>query len=224
MFAGFTVTNTQKSREPAFVRVDIGIPNVYVLEVFGFNEREGDIMTTIGYARVSTTDQDLTVQREALTRAGCDIIREDKVSGTSRVGRGELDTILEFLRPGDQLVVTKLDRLARDLLDLQVICRDIEQRGASLAILDQHVDTSTAAGRAFFQMLGVFAEFETGIRKERQAAGIAKAKAEGKYKGRKRTVDVAEAKALEADGLTPTEIARRLEVGRTSVYRALGRI
>lgn len=178
----------------------------------------------IGYARVSTTDQDLTTQLGALKKAGCDIIRKEKASGTSRNGREELETVLQFLREGDQLVVTKLDRLGRDLLDLQQICREIEGHGASLSVLDQNVDTSTAAGKAFFAMLGVFAQFENDIRRERQMAGIAKAKLEGKYKGRKRTVDPIEAKALEAEGMTPTEIAKTLGAGRTSVYRALGRI
>lgn len=179
------------------------------------------MMTKLGYARVSTTDQDLTVQLEALKKAGCSVIREEKVSATSRNGRHELLTILQFLREGDQLVICKLDRLARDLLDLKLICKEISEKGASLCILDQAIDTSTAAGEAFLNMLGVFAQFENDIRRERQASGIARAKAEGKYKGRKRTVDPMHAKELAAEGKTPTEIARTLGVGRTSVYRAL---
>ena len=125
---------------------------------------------------------------------------------------------------GDQLVVTKLDRLARDLRDLQNICKEISDKGASLAVLDQHVDTSTAAGKAFFQMLGVFAEFENNIRRERQMAGIEKAKAAGKYKGRKRTVQPPQAKKLEADGLNISQIAKHLGASRAAVYRALGRL
>ncbi|WP_420396864.1 recombinase family protein [Nioella sp.] len=179
-------------------------------------------MATYGYARVSTTDQDLTVQREALKAAGCEIIREEKVSGTSRQGRDELETLLQFLRPGDTLVVTRLDRLARSMDDLSQIVNELQQRGAALKATEQPVDTSTAAGKAFFQMLGVFAEFETNLRRERQMEGIAKAKAKGVYKGRKPSIDVEEVKRLrDEEGLGATEIAKRLGIARTSVYRAL---
>lgn len=180
-------------------------------------------MATYGYARVSTTDQDLTVQREALKAAGCEIIREEKVSGTSRQGRDELETLLQFLRPGDTLVVTRLDRLARSMDDLSQIVNELQQRGAALKATEQPVDTSTAAGKAFFQMLGVFAEFETNLRRERQMEGIAKAKAKGVYKGRKPSIDVDEVKRLrDEDGLGATKIARQLGIARTSVYRVLG--
>ena len=178
-------------------------------------------MTKIGYARVSTTDQDLTVQLKALKKAGCKVIRSEKITGTTRNGRKELETILDFIRKGDQLVVTKLDRLARDLLDLQLICRSLEESGASLVVLDQNLDTSTAAGKAFFQMLGVFAEFETNIRKERQAAGIARAKAEGKYKGRKPSVQPEDVKTLSDKGMKVADIAKQLGCSRQVVYRAL---
>ncbi|MFV1875503.1 recombinase family protein [Nioella sp.] len=179
-------------------------------------------MATYGYARVSTTDQDLTVQREALKAAGCEIVREEKVSGTSRQGRDELETLLQFLRPGDTLVVTRLDRLARSMDDLSQIVNELQERGAALKATEQPVDTSTAAGKAFFQMLGVFAEFETNLRRERQMEGIAKAKAKGVYKGRKPSIDVEEVKRLrDEDGLGATEIAKRLGIARTSVYRAL---
>lgn len=180
-------------------------------------------MAIYGYARVSTTDQDLTVQREALRAAGCEIIREEKVSGTSRAGREELDTLLQFLREGDTLVVTRIDRLARSVGDLQDIVKELKARGADLKATEQPVDTSTAAGKAFFGMLGVFAEFETNLRKERQMEGIAKAKAKGVYRGRKPSIDVAEVKRLrEAEGLGATEIAKRLGIARTSVYRLVG--
>lgn len=149
-----------------------------------------------GYARVSTADQDLTVQREALKAAGCEIIREEKISGTSRQGRKELQTLLEFLRNGDTLVVTRLDRLARSMDDLSNIARELQEKGVALKATEQPVDTTTAAGKAFFQMLGVFAEFETNLRKERQMEGIAKAKAAGIYKGRKPSIDVEEVKRL----------------------------
>ena len=174
-----------------------------------------------GYARVSTTDQDLTIQREALKAAGCEVIREEKVTGTSRKGRVELDTVLQFIRDGDTLVVTRIDRLARSLDDLQCIVNALRDKGANLLVTEQSVDTSTASGKAFFQMLGVFAEFETNIRRERQMEGIAKAKAKGVYKGRKRTIDANEVKRLKDLGKGATEIANKLNIVRSSVYRAL---
>ena len=178
-------------------------------------------MAKYGYARVSTTDQDLTVQREALAAAGCGTIREEKASGASRKGRSELETLLEFLREGDTLVVTRIDRLARSMGDLQDIVRTLRQKGVDLAATEQPIDTATAAGKAFLDMLGVFAEFETNLRRERQMEGIAKAKAAGKYKGRKPSVDTEAIQALHAEGVGPSEIANRLGIGRTSVYRAL---
>lgn len=179
-------------------------------------------MATYGYARVSTTEQDLTIQREALKAAGCEIIREEKISGTSRQGREELETLLQFLREGDALVVTRLDRLARSMDDLSGIARELQERGVTLKATEQPVDTSSAAGKAFFQMLGVFAEFETNLRRERQMEGITKAKAKGVYKGRKPSIDVEEVKRLrDHDGLGATEIARKLGIARTSVYRIL---
>ena len=178
----------------------------------------------IGYARVSTEDQDCTIQEAALRAAGCTVIRSEKKSGTSRDGRTELETVLSFLRPGDTLVVTRIDRLARSLLDLEGIVADLRAKGVHLKALEQPVDTSTPAGKAFLQMLGVFAEFETALRRERQMEGIAKAKAAGIYKGRKPSVPADEVKRLHANGTKPVEIARQLGVGRTSVYRALGMV
>lgn len=179
-------------------------------------------MATYGYARVSTTDQDLSLQREALTAAGCEIIREEKASGTKRTGRQELETLLQFLRDGDTLVVTRLDRLARSMDDLSSIAKELQEKGVALKATEQPVDTGTAAGKAFFQMLGVFAEFETNLRRERQMEGIAKAQVDGKYKGRKPTIDVEAVKRLrDGEGLGATEIARRLGIARTSVYRVL---
>jgi DNA invertase Pin-like site-specific DNA recombinase len=178
-------------------------------------------MSKIGYARVSSTDQDTAIQIEALRLAGCEVIREEKVSGTSTDGRAELATVLAFLRPGDTLVVTRIDRLARSIGDLAQIVRAIEAKGAALACTEQPVDTSTSAGKAFLGMLGVFAEFETNIRKERQLEGIAKAKAEGVYKGRKPSIDAEAIRALKAEGLGATAIAKRLDIDRASVYRLL---
>jgi DNA invertase Pin-like site-specific DNA recombinase len=178
-------------------------------------------MTAIGYARVSTTDQDLTVQIEALKAGGCDVIRKEKASGTTTKGRTELATILDFIRDGDTLVVTRIDRLARSIADLQDIVRTLRARGAALRATEQPIDTGTAAGKCFLDMLGVFAEFETNLRRERQLEGIAKAKAAGVYKGRKPTISSAEVRKLKDDGFGATEIAKRLGIGRASVYRAL---
>lgn len=175
-----------------------------------------------GYARVSTADQDLTVQLEALRKVGCETIREEKRSGRSREGRDELNTLLAFLRAGDTLVVTRVDRLARSIGDLQDIVRSLKAKGVSLRATEQPIDTSTAAGKAFLDMLGVFAEFETNLRKERQLEGIAQAKAKGVYKGRKPSIDRAKISALHSTGLGPTAIADQLGIGRASVYRALG--
>jgi len=179
-------------------------------------------MARIGYARVSTDDQNNAVQVAALKAAGCDPIREEKASGTTTRGRSELATILDFIRTGDVLVVTRVDRLARSIGDLQAIVRAIKEKGATLQATEQPIDTGTAAGKAFFDMLGVFAEFETNLRRERQMEGIAKAKAEGVYKGRKSTIDADEVKRLKAEGVGPSAIARLLGIGRASVYRLLG--
>src|SRR6476646_9273874 len=178
-------------------------------------------MTAIGYARVSTTDQDLTVQIQALKAAGCDVIRKEKASGTTTKGRAELAAILDFIREGDTLVVTRIDRLARSIADLQDIVRTLKARGVALRATEQPIDTSTAAGKCFLDMLGVFAEFETNLRKERQMEGIAKAKAAGVYKGRPASIDFDRVRQLKAQGFGPTQIARKLGIGRASVYRVL---
>jgi DNA invertase Pin-like site-specific DNA recombinase len=174
-----------------------------------------------GYARVSTTEQNLDVQMAALTAAGCGMVRTEKVSGTSRAGRDELRLLLDFVREGDELVVTRIDRLARSIGDLQDIVRTLKARGVALRATEQPIDTSTAAGKCFLDMLGVFAEFETNLRKERQMEGIVRAKAEGKYKGRKPSVPVEEVRRMKAAGRPVTEIAEELGIARLSVYRAL---
>jgi DNA invertase Pin-like site-specific DNA recombinase len=180
-------------------------------------------MASYGYARVSTIDQDLTVQRQALRAAGCSVIRAEKASGSHRDGRTELQVLLDFVQPGDTLVVTRIDRLARSLKDLQDIVHELKSRSVALRATEQPVDTGTAAGKAFLDMLGVFAEFETNLRRERQLEGIAQAKARGVYRGRKPSINMAEIRRLhDQDGLGPTAIARRLGIGRASVYRALG--
>jgi DNA invertase Pin-like site-specific DNA recombinase len=176
-------------------------------------------MSNVGYARVSTVDQDLDLQLAALKAAGCDVVRSEKRSGTSTVGREELKTVLDFIHEGDMLVVTRIDRLARSIGDLQDIVRAIKAKGATLKATEQPIDTSTAAGKAFLDMLGVFAEFETNLRRERQLEGIAAAKKAGVYKGRPATIDAAKVAKLKAEGIGATEIAKRLKIGRASVYR-----
>jgi DNA invertase Pin-like site-specific DNA recombinase len=180
-------------------------------------------VATYGYARVSTTDQDLSLQEEALRAAGCEVVRAEKRSGTTTSGRTELETLIAFARKGDSIIVTRIDRLARSIADLAALVRTLESNGVTLRATEQPVDTSTAAGRCFLQMLGVFAEFETAIRRERQLEGIAKAKAEGVYKGRRPSIDPVQVRALVDQGLGATEIARQLGIGRASVYRLLGR-
>jgi DNA invertase Pin-like site-specific DNA recombinase len=181
-------------------------------------------MSLYGYARVSTLDQDLSIQHSALRTAGCQVIRAEQASGTHRDGRTELQVLLDFLRDGDTLVVTRIDRLARSLKDLQDIVFELKAKGVALKATEQPVDTGTAAGEAFFDMLGVFAEFETNLRRERQLEGISAAKARGVYKGRQPSIDAAEVLRLRREEeLRPAAIARRLGIGRASVYRLLGK-
>jgi len=175
----------------------------------------------IGYARVSTLDQNLELQEAALRAAGCTTIRAEKRSGGSMADRIELKTILDFVRPGDTVVVTRVDRLARSIGDLQDIVRALRAAGATLKATEQPIDTSTAAGKAFLDMLGVFAEFETNLRRERQMEGIRAAQAKGVYRGRPPTIKPADIIALKASGLGPSAIAAQLKVSRVSVYRAL---
>ena len=179
-------------------------------------------MTLYGYARVSSIDQDLSIQQTALQAAGCNIVRAEKASGTRRDGRSELQVLLDFLRPGDTLMVTRIDRLARSLKDLQDIVHELKAKGVALKATEQPIDTGNAAGKAFLDMLGVFAEFETNLRRERQMEGIKAAKERGVYKGRKPSIDVAEVRRLRTEEkLGPAAIARRLGIGRASVYRVL---
>ena len=134
------------------------------------------IMPLYGYARVSSEDQDLSLQIEKLKAARCEIIRSEKRTGTTRGSRRELETLLDFLRPGDTLVVTRIDRLARSVADLQDIVRTLKSKAISLKATDQPIDTASAAGKAFLDMLGVFAEFETSLRKSGKWRGLPKRK------------------------------------------------
>ena len=174
-----------------------------------------------GYARVSSSGQDLTVQLDALKSAGCETIRQEKVTGTSTQGRDELNTLLEFMREGDELVITRIDRLARSVRDLQNIVYDLNKRGINISATEQPIDTKTSVGKCFLDMLSVFSEFETNLRKERQMEGIEKAKEKGVYKGRKPSIDASAVKELKEKGMGASAIAKELGIGRASVYRAL---
>ncbi len=176
-----------------------------------------------GYARVSTDDQDLTMQREALEAAGVhpDMIFAETASGTKRNGRKELYRLLQIASEGDTIVITRIDRLARSVKDLQDIVHELKDKGIALKATEQPIDTSTAMGKMFFDTLGVFAEFETNIRRERQAEGIAKAKLQGIYKGGKRRIDRDRVKKLADQGWGPTAIAKEFGATPRHVRRLL---
>ena len=176
----------------------------------------------VGYARVSSIDQDLTVQHDSLQASGCERVFSEKKSGRRAGDRPALVEALDFVREGDTLLVTRLDRLARSTQDLHNILATLDAKGTGFKCLAQAgVDTTTSTGKLTVAILGAVAAFETDLRAERQAEGIAKAKAQGKYRGRSRSTDYAQIQKLNRQGITPTEIAKLLGIGRTTVYRAL---
>lgn len=179
-------------------------------------------MAMYGYARVSSLSQSTEVQVGRLRAAGCDVVREEAASGRSRSGRTELQTILDFIRPGDTLVVVKLDRLGRSTRDVLNLVHELESKGAALRVLEPEIDTSKPEGRIILTTLSMVAEMELTFIKERQRAGIEAAKAKGVYKGRKRSIDRDAVQLLREEGVGATEIARRLGIGRASVYKVLG--
>lgn len=178
-------------------------------------------MARIGYARVSTSDQDLQTQIDKLKAEGCEVVRSEKVSGASRDGRNELATIIEFLRSGDELVVTRLDRLGRNTRDVLNIVHEVEQKGAFLTVLDPQVSTRGEMGHLVLTVLGMVAQMERRFIKERQRDGIEKAKAEGVYRGGKRRLDHNKVKAMHSEGYGPAAIAKALGCSRMQVYRVL---
>ena len=180
-------------------------------------------MTICAYARVSSSGQSLEVQLEQLRAAGAEEIFQEKRSGTTTEGREQLEAALRFLRKGDVFLVTRLDRLARSMTDLRKIADMLTEKGVGLRVLQQgSIDTTRSDGRLLLNILASFAEFETDIRRERQMDGIAKAKAAGKYRGRKASINPAEIAALKDAGLGASAIARKLGIGRASVYRVSG--
>ena len=163
----------------------------------------------------------LDAQIRDLTAAGCEKVFTEQVSAVSK--RPQLEAALDFIREGDTLIVTKLDRLARSTQHLLDIADRVKAKKADLFILNLGADTSTATGKLIFTIIGAVGAFERELMLERQREGIAKAKAEGRYRGRQPTARAreAEVKALKADGVRPVDIARRLGIGRASVYRIL---
>jgi DNA invertase Pin-like site-specific DNA recombinase len=178
----------------------------------------------IGYARTSTVEQQagFDAQIVELKKAGCERTFQEQVS--SMAVRPELDAAIDFARDGDTFVVTKLDRLARSVAHLVEIATRLQAKKVALRILGMGIDTSTATGRMMFNIIGSIAQFEREMMLERQREGIAKARADGKYKGRKPTAiaKVAEVRELRQGGVGPSEIARQLGISRASVYRCLG--
>ena len=176
----------------------------------------------VGYARVSSVGQNLESQLIALKEYGCEKIFQEKVSGTSTKGREQFKQCLEFVRESDELVVTRIDRASRSIYDLQVLIRELEDKGVTFSATEQSINTKTPEGKCFLNMLSVFSEFETNLRRERQLDGI-KANRH-KFKGKQTTIDVKRIKALKEEGLGATAIAKDMGIDRTSVYRLLKRV
>ena len=178
-------------------------------------------MPRIGYARVSTLDQDHATQEARLKAVGCQIIRAEKASGKDRAGRDELASILEFIRAGDELVVVKLDRLGRSTRDVLNLVHELETKGAALTVLEPAFSTKDATGSILLMVLGMVAEMERRFIRERQQAGIEAAKAKGVYKGRRPSVPVTKVRAMHQEGHGPSAIAKALSISRMSVHRVL---
>lgn len=176
----------------------------------------------VGYARVSSAGQSLDIQLDHLAQSGCEKVFAEKVSGRSTKDRVELGNAMDFVREGDTLVVTRLDRLARSVGDLHQIIERLTEKKVAFRCLNQSgVDTDSSTGRLMLAILGAVSQFENDIRRERQREGVEKAKAAGRYAGRKATIDPARVKELHQNGLGPAAIAREMGIARASVYRAL---
>lgn len=180
-------------------------------------------MAVIGYGRVSTNGQDLSAQKEALEKYGCEKIFMEKESG-AKSDRAELAKALDYLREGDKLVVYKIDRLARSTFDLESIAKDLEEKGITLVFIKENIDFSTPAGKMMFTMLGAIAQFERDIIKDRTAEGRERAKANGTHMGRPGQDKKAVKKAVklyqerESNGLSVNDIAKMTGVPRSTIY------
>lgn len=180
-------------------------------------------MKKLGYARVSTQDQKLDLQRQALQAAGCEVIFEDQASGT-RAKRPGLDQVLAELGPGVVLVVWRLDRLARSVSHLVEVLKLIEAKGAGFVSVMEAIDTTSAGGRFVFHMMAALAEFERALIVERTQAGLAAARARGAKLGRRKSLtpkQVAHGRALLEGGETGHAVAATLGVSRATLYRAI---
>ena len=176
----------------------------------------------VGYGRVSSSGQSLDIQNDALIAAGCEKVFAEKISGRSTTDRDELANALDFVRDGDTLVVTRLDRLARSVGDLHRIIERLTEKKVAFRCLNQSgVDTDSSTGRLMLTILGAVACFENDIRRERQLEGIEKAKLAGKYRGRPVSIDPARVKELRQNGLGAAQIAKTMGIGRASVYRVM---
>jgi DNA invertase Pin-like site-specific DNA recombinase len=184
-------------------------------------------MARIGYGRVSTLDQHASIQRDLLEAAGCERVFLDEGISGARATRPELDKCLDYLRPGDVLVVTKLDRLGRSVKNLIELAENLRERGIGLVATQQQIDTTTSTGKLLFTMLAAIAEFERDLITERTRDGLAAARAQGKVGGRPAVVDRDKldiALARKARGESPAKIAKELGVGRSTLYRALSEV
>ena len=180
-------------------------------------------MARIGYARVSSYGQSLQVQQEKLN--GCDRVFQEKQSGRTTDKRDQLALCLDYVRDGDTLVVTKLDRLARSTRDLLNILNSLEKKQVRLHVLDQQIDTSTPAGMLLVTMLGAIAAFENDLRKERQTDGIALAKRKGVQFGRKKALNEAQIQDVRqkrSEGTKIVDLMAQYDLSKASIYRALG--
>jgi DNA invertase Pin-like site-specific DNA recombinase len=179
-------------------------------------------MSKVGYARVSTTGQSLDVQMSKLEAAGCDKIYQEKRSGKT-ASRPEFKKCLEYIRSGDTLIITKLDRLARSVIHLSQIADRFQTEGIELVVIDQSIDTATSTGRLMFNMLSCIAEFENDLRSERQKEGIAKAKEKGVKFGRrsKLTPELEDQIVSLRESKSVADIAIETDLGVATIYRVL---
>lgn len=180
-------------------------------------------MSKVGYCRVSSSGQSLDIQLEKLNNIGCDIIFKEKHTGTTDQ-RKQLQLMLQYVRNGDELYITKLDRLGRSVMHLTQLFAKLEKRGIDIIVLDQNIDTTTSVGKLLFNVLSSIAEFETELRKERQIEGIAKAKTNGVKFGRRAVLNnfqIVEMKEKRKKGVLIRELMGEYGLSKSSIYRLL---